>query len=189
MSRTSVRILAAAIVAILLLADAPAQAASISKTFNAKASVTANCLMSAVGDLSFGAYDPVVANATTGLSGNTSFTLTCTRGSSPVISLSVANANFAKNLAGKRAMNNGTTAPAAGNYLSYDLFVPNGVGDASTAAPSVVYWGDNTSGTSTFSPSVPTVASQTVTIFGTVPPGQDVAAGNYTDSVTATVNY
>ena len=74
MPRTSVRILAAAIVAVLLLANAPAQATAISKNFNATASVAANCQMSAVGDLSFGAYDPVVANATSGLSGNTSFT-------------------------------------------------------------------------------------------------------------------
>src|SRR2546427_6002930 len=189
MPRKSVRILAAATIAVLLLANAPAQATAISKNFNATASVAANCQMSAVGDLSFGAYDPVVANAASGLSGNTSFTLKCTRGASPLISLSVSNANFGQNVAGKRAMNNGTTSPAAGNYLSYDLFVPNGVGDASTAAPSVAFWGDNTSGTSTFSPSVPTISAQTITIFGSVPPGQDVAVGRYTDSVTATVNF
>jgi spore coat protein U-like protein len=189
MPRTSVRILAVVTVAVLLHASAPARAATVSNNFNAKASVAANCQMSAVGDLSFGAYDPVVANATSGLSGNTSFTLKCTRGASPVISLSVSNANFAKNLAGKRAMNNGTTSPATGNYLSYDLFVPNGVGDATVTSASVAYWGDNTNGTSTFAPSVPTVATQTITIFGSVPGGQDAVAGNYTDSVTATVNY
>ena len=99
MPRTSVRILAAAIVAVLLLANAPAQATAISKNFNATASVAANCQMSAVGDLSFGAYDPVVANATSGLTGNTSFTLKCTRGASPVISLSVSNLNFGQNVA------------------------------------------------------------------------------------------
>jgi len=184
MSRTSVRILAAATIAVLLLANAPAQATAISKNFNATASVAANCQMSAVG-----AYDPVVANATSGLTGNTSFTLKCTRGASPVISLSVSNLNFGQNVAGKRAMNNGTTSPAAGNYLSYDLFVPNGVGDATATAASVAYWGDNTSGTSTFAPTVPTVATQTITIFGSVPGGQDVVAGNYSDLVTATVNY
>src|SRR5439155_1411089 len=83
-------------------ANAPAQATAISKNFNATASVAANCQMSAVGDLSFGAYDPVVANATSGLTGNTSFTLKCTRGASPVISLSVSNLNFGQNVAGKR---------------------------------------------------------------------------------------
>ena len=103
MPRHSVQMLAAAVAAVLLLADAPAHATAISKNFNATASVAAKCVMSNVGDLNFGAYDPVVANATTGLAGNTSFTLTCTRGSAPIISLSVANANFGQNIAGKRA--------------------------------------------------------------------------------------
>ena|SRR5438132_14247503 len=187
MSRNSLKVFTAAAFALLLLADAPARAGSANQTFNATASVAAKCLMSSIGDLSFGAYDPVVTNASTGLSGNTSFTLTCTRSASPVISLSLANGNFGQNLAGKRSMNNGT--PGAGNFLSYDLFVPSSVGNASTATPSVVYWGDNTSGTSTFSPSVPSVAAQTVTIFGSVLPGQDVATGTYSDSVTATVNF
>jgi spore coat protein U-like protein len=188
MSRKSVRILGAAILAVLLLADTPAQAAgSDNKTFTVRASVALNCQMSSVGDLNFGAYDPVVANASTGLTGNTSFTLKCTRGATPVVSLSIGNGNFGQNIAGKRAMNNGTAG--AGNYLSYDLFVPNGVGDAATAAATAAYWGDGTSGTSTFAPSVPTVATQTITIFGSVPATQDVAAGNYSDSVTATVNW
>src|SRR5438067_9136363 len=160
MSRTSVRILAAATIAVLLLANAPAQATAISKNFNATASVAANCQMSAVGDLSFGAYDPVVANATSGLSGNTSFTLKCTRGASPVISLSVSNANFGQNVAGKRALNNGTTSPAAGNYLSYDLFVPNGVADATATAASFPYSGDHTNRTSILAPTIPTASTQ-----------------------------
>ena len=187
MSRNSIPKFAAAAAAVLLLADAPAHAGTVSKTFNATASVAAKCVMSNIADLAFGAYDPVVTNASVALPGNTSFTLTCTRNASPVISLSVAGANFGQNIAGKRSMNNGTVA--AGNYLSYDLFVPSGVGDSSTATPTIAYWGDGSSGTSTFAPSVPTVAAQTVTIFGTVIGGQDVPVGTYTDSVTATVNF
>jgi len=156
MSRNYLKIFTAAAFALLLLADAPARAGSANQTFNATASVAAKCLMSSIGDLSFGAYDPVVTNASTGLSGNTSFTLTCTRSASPVISLSLANGNFGQNVAGKRSMNNGTAG--AGNFLSYDLFVPS-------------------------------IAAQTVTIFGSVLPGQDVATGTYSDSVTATVNF
>jgi spore coat protein U-like protein len=187
MSRKTMKLLAAAAGAVLMFANAPAQALQVSKTFNATASVSAKCVMSNIGDLAFGAYDPVVTNASVALAGSTSFTLTCTRGATPAIELSVANANYAQNLAGKRAMNNGTNA--AGNYLSYDLFVPNGVGDSSTATPTIAYWGDATAGFSTFSPSVPSVAAQTITIFGAVPGGQDVNTGTYTDSVTATVNF
>lgn len=187
MFRKSIHMIAAVAAAMLLLADAPARAASVSKTFNATASVSAKCVMSNVADLSFGSYDPVVTNASTALPGSTSFTLTCTRNASPVVSLSVANANFGQNVAGKRAMNNGTNA--AGNYLSYDLFVPSSVGDTSTASATIAYWGDGTSGTSTFAPPVPNVSAQTVTIFGSVIGGQDVEIGTYTDSVTATVNF
>jgi spore coat protein U-like protein len=187
MSRNYLKIFTAAAFALLLLADAPARAAgSVNQTFNATASVAAKCVMSSIGDLAFGAYDPVVTNASTGLTGNTTFTLTCTRNSLPVISLSLAN-NFGGNIAGKRSMNNGSSG--AGNFLSYDLFVPNGVGGPGTANPSAAYWGDGTSGTSLFSPSVPDINAQTITIFGTVLPGQDVATGTYSDSVIATVNF
>jgi spore coat protein U-like protein len=187
MSRKTTPMLAATAFAVLLLADAPAFAGTASKTFNATASVAAKCVMSNIANLDFGSYDPVATNASTDLPGNTSFTLTCTKGASPVLSLQVAGANFAGNLAGKRSMNNGTAS--AGNYLSYDLYVPSGVGAAGSVSATASLWGDGTSGTVTYSPSVPSVAAQTITIFGAVTAGQDVPVGSYTDSVTATVNF
>jgi len=64
------------------------------------------------------------------------------------------------------------------------------VGGPGATSASPAYWGDGTSGTSTFAPSVPNINAQTITIFGIVPPGQDVAVAlNYSDSVTATVNF
>jgi spore coat protein U-like protein len=189
MNRKSIHMVAVVAAGALLVADAPAYATAINKTFNATANVAAKCVMSNVGDLAFGAYDPVVTNAGTDLPGSTSFTLTCTRNASATISLSVGNANFGQGLAAKRAMNNGTTAPATGNYLSYDLYVPSGAGNSGTASPTAALWGDGSGGTATFSPSVPSVAAQTITIFGAVLAGQDVAVGAYTDSVTATVNF
>ena len=190
MPRNSVKLLTAAAFALLLLADAPARAAgSVQQTFNATARVDGVCVMSTIGDLAFGTYDPVSANASSGLTGNTTFTVTCTRNASPVIISLSLSSNFGANIAGKRAMNNGS--PGAGNFLSYDLFVPSGVGGPGSTSASAAYWGDGTSGTSTFPvPSVPSISPQTITIFGTVLPSQDVAvAANYSDSVTATVNF
>ena len=115
MSRKTTPILAATAFAALMLADAPAFAGQVTKTFNATASVAANCVMSNIANLDFGAYDPVVANASAALPGNTSFTLTCTRGASPAISMSLGGPNFGGNLAGKRSMNNGTTTNGMGN--------------------------------------------------------------------------
>jgi len=187
MSRKTTPLLAATAFAVLLLADAPAFAGTATKTFNATASVAAKCVMSNIANLDFGSYDPVVNNASTDLPGNTSFTLTCTKNASPLITMSLANANFGQGLAAKRSMNNGTAAP--GNYLSYDLYVPNGVGAPATATPTASLWGDDSGGTTHFGPSVPSVAAQTITIFGAVTAGQDVPVGAYTDSVTATVNF
>ena len=187
MSRKSSPMFALTTLAVLFLAGSPAGAGQATKTFNATASVAAKCVMSNVANLDFGSYDPVVTNASADLPGNTSFTLTCTKNASPSISLSIGNANFAGNLAAKRSMNNGTAS--AGNYLSYDLYVPSGVGAPASVSASATLWGDGSSGTSSFAPSVPSVAAQTVTIFGAVKAGQDVPVGAYTDSVTATVNF
>src|SRR5258706_3172725 len=110
MSRKTTPMLAATAFAVLLLADAPAFAGTVTKTFNATASVAAKCVMSNIANLDFGSYDPVVTNAGADLPGNTSFTLTCTKSASPSISLSLGNSNFGANLAAKRSMNNGTAS-------------------------------------------------------------------------------
>ena len=187
MSRKSSPMFALTTLAVLLIADAPAWAGQATKTFNATASVAAKCVMSNIANLDFGSYDPVVTNASADLPGNTSFTLTCTKSASPSISLSLGNSNFGGNLAAKRSMNNGTAS--AGNYLSYDLYLPSGVGAPASVSASATLWGDGSSGTAGFAPSVPSVAAQTITIFGAVKAGQDVPVGTYTDSVTATVNF
>jgi spore coat protein U-like protein len=188
MSRKTTPILAATALAVLLLADAPAFAGSAFKDFNATASVAANCVMGNINNLDFGSYDPVVANASAALPGSTSFTLTCTRGTSTaVVSMNLGNA-LGGNAANpnKRSMNNGTAT--AGNYLSYDLFIPSGVGGSATATANL--WGDNTNGTVTFPvPAVPTLSAQTIVIYGAVAAGQDVPVGSYTDTVRATVNF
>jgi spore coat protein U domain-containing protein, fimbrial subunit CupE1/2/3/6 len=65
--------------------------------------------------------------------------------------------------------------------LTYNLYL-----DASRTT----IWGDGTGGSQAYSNSSP-VKNQniTVTIYGRVPAGQDVTAGSYSNTITATINF
>lgn len=77
---------------------------------------------------------------------------------------------------GPRYMLNGPTT-----QLDYNLFLD--------PADSIV-WGDGTGGTSIYGPTAVTNdQTVTLTIYGMIPAGQDVPAGSYSDSITATINF
>ena len=65
------------------------------------------------------------------------------------------------------------------DIMNYNLY---------TDAARSTIWGDATSGTSHYGPIKP-IVTDTITIFGRVPAGQDATAGNYTDTVIATINF
>ncbi|HVV81425.1 MAG TPA: spore coat U domain-containing protein [Kofleriaceae bacterium] len=50
-------------------------------------------------------------------------------------------------------------------------------------------WGDGTGGSTTYGPVHPRNGVNTVYLYGKIPPGQDVGAGVYTDTVTVTVMF
>jgi spore coat protein U domain-containing protein, fimbrial subunit CupE1/2/3/6 len=156
----------------LLAAAAPAFAGSATSTFSVTASVASNCTISTT-SIAFGAYDPIVANATTPLDTTGSVTITCTKGAATTIGLNAGN-NSANATGTTRAMKSGS------DYLSYEIYQDSG---RSTV------WGN--SGAGLFTPAVaPDKAPRTFTMYGRVPAGQDVpASGSYTDTVTATVNF
>jgi spore coat protein U-like protein len=150
-------------------------AGTANSTFATKAQIVSTCTMS-VADLDFGTYDPFAAAAKTG---STDVTVTCTRGSDPVISLD-SGGHFT---AGQRAMITG--AGGVGNQLVYDLFQPNTAGAAGVATSNP--WG---SGATAFDVGNATDKSaRTVKLFGSISPGQDATVGVYADSVVATVNF
>ena len=65
--------------------------------------------------------------------------------------------------------------------LSYNLF-------RDAARTSI--WGDLSAGTSAYiDSSPPNNQDITVTIYGRIPPGQDISAGSYTDTITVLVNF
>jgi spore coat protein U-like protein len=146
--------------------NAAAQSASANLTVTA--TVTNNCTISTT-PLSFGTYDPVGANASANLDGVGSVVVACTKGKDANIGLDL----------GSNA--NGTTRRMAsgGEFLSYELYSDSG---RSTV------WG-NASGSWQATGAAPSKAARSFTVYGRVPSNQDVPAGNYADTVLATVNF
>ena len=136
------------------------------------ATVSANCTIS-TGAVAFGAYDPIVTNASSALDGAGSVSVTCTTGSAPVITLGQGanSGSGSTDAAPVRRMLSGSS------YLSYALY--------SDAGRSTV-WG-NTAGTGVSRTG--TGAADALTVYGRVTAGQNVPSGNYSDTVVATVTF
>lgn len=173
-SFTSMRVSRVVIgLAVLLAAAAPAFAGSAPSSFSVTASVANNCTISTT-SIVFGAYDGIVANATTPLDAAGSVIITCTKGAATTIGLN-AGLNGAGATGGMtRAMKSGTA------YLNYEIYKESG---------RTTVWGNVAPGLLT--PAVaPDKNPRTFPTDGRVPAGQDVPAGaSYTDTVTATVNF
>jgi len=152
-----------------IVVSAPAFAASATANLNISASVTAVCTIT-TSPVAFGAYDPVVANASTDLTAAGSVDVSCTKGTASTIDLGNGG-NFA---AGSRRMGSGS------DFLGYALY--------KDAARTQV-WGTGLAGGTTMAYNAATKASTAVPVYGTVPQNQDVTVGAYADVVLATINY
>ena len=141
---------------------------SASQQLQVLATVVKRCTITTT-DVSFGNYDPIVANQAVPLDGAGSVTVTCTQGAVATISIDT----------GSNAQ--GTTRRMAGGpqFLNYDLYK-----DAGRAA----VWGNTGVAAMTLS-AAPSTAPRTYQVFGRVPPAQDVAAGSYLDRTLATVDF
>lgn len=172
------QLLVSATTMILLVAPAtPLFAASSAGVgLSVTASVTAKCLVSSTTVVAFGAYDPVVTNASGGsdLDGTGSVGVKCTPGNGTSISLD-SGANASGN---QRRMQGPTGSSSA--FLNYNLFSDS----ARTTA-----WGNGSNGASSFAiTAASNAAERTFTVYGRVPKGQDVNVGSFTDTVQVTVN-
>jgi spore coat protein U-like protein len=169
--------------ALALVAIAPAAFAAGSATsdLGVSASVAANCTITTA-PVAFGAYDPVVANASTPLNHNGSVTIACTKGSGPTVTLGLGS-----NPSGStRRMKGGTSS----DFLTYELYKPPDTNPGTTCTyPGTVVWG--TSGANIFTPTAsPGKDARTYNVCGTVAANQDVTVdASYTDTVVATVNF
>ena len=160
--RTFTRIAAAGVVVAGL--TSAAEAANATASLTVAASVANNCTI-ATTQLSFGAYDPVGANATADATGSGQVLIACTKGASANIAL--GNGGGAD--ANSRRLASGT------NYLPYQLYKDDG--------------GVWSSGTGAITYTSLTKAQQTMAVQGKIAAGADVPAGTYSDTIVATVNF
>ena len=148
------------------LVPASSQAATASATLTVHAHVVRNCIIRAV-TVDFGDYDPVVANAQQPLDAVGAIEVNCSKGITPKVTLGVG-----ANAAGQtRRMKSGN------EYLEYELY-----SDISHAT----IWGTGTDA-KTFHTSTGPSITRIEMVYGRAVGGQNLPAGDYNDTVTATV--
>lgn len=144
-----------------------ANAATDTDTFDVTVTVIAACDISAT-DHDFGTYD---ALSPTPLDSTSTISVTCTSGASYSVALSAGTTGGGT--IADRLMTDGV------NTLDYNLYTNAGYGTV---------WGDG-SGASAEVAGTGSGASQDLTVYGRMPAGQGEPAGDYSDTVTATITY
>jgi len=157
--------------AMLGIAVAPMALAAGDSTasLTVNATVSNNCTIT-TSALTFAAYDAVVANATANSDGTGRVTVACTKGSAPSIGLATGSAASGST----RRLSDGS-----GNFLVYERYQ-----DSSRS----VSWSTSGNGLLT-TPAAVSKAARDFTVYGRIASNQDVPAGNYGDTVVATVNF
>lgn len=127
------------------------------------------CTFGSITGVNFGSYDVFNPGPTKG-TGTISYSCKKTGGVRNVtMSLSTGSGTFAN-----RTLRTGS------NVLNYNLY-PD-------AANSQV-WGDGTGTTYLYTTDPVDNRLYTLTVYGTIPAGQDVGVGSYTDTITVTMNF
>lgn len=126
--------------------------------------VVANCTISAA-DLSVSGYDTIVAHKNADFDNQSSLTVACTKDTSAEVTFNEGG-NTSRKL-----------KDLSGNLLDYELYTDQAGG--------AVWGSDKLSGKTI----VGTGEDQIVPVYMRVSQGQNVPAGTYTDSVTATITF
>ncbi len=157
---------------------AQSEAGTATTTLPVSASVSANCVITTTSALNFGAYDPITANVSTALIATGILSVACTKGASGL--------SIGLNLGGNTS--GGQRYFDANHTFSYNVYKPSSnIPNAGCAYASP--WGDNL-GVNTFSISNSTSkTARTYNVCGQIPAGQDVAIGNYSDTITAKIYF
>ncbi|AYD02236.1 spore coat U domain-containing protein [Neorhizobium sp. NCHU2750] len=160
-------IIAAGIAISFFAAAGPALAQTATTTFNVTMTITSSCQINSATNMDFGSSGVIAANR----DATSTITVQCTNGTGYTIGL-----NAGSTTGGTIATR--LMSGAGGATIGYSLY--------SDVARNT-YWG-NTIGTNTVS-GTGNGAAQPYTVYGRVPPQTTPAAGPYTDTVTATLNY
>ncbi|MDH6057522.1 Csu type fimbrial protein [Umezakia ovalisporum] len=154
---------------------APAMAGTATSNVEVTATVSLTCTISA-NTIAFGNYDPIGTNATAPLEGTGTLTTTCTDGSATIVTLSQGNNPEASSTDAEPRRRLGNSN-GNNDFLSYEIF---------TGETRVANWG-NTPNSSVMVSG--TGQQVNTTIYATIPAAQNVSSGNYTDTVTATIDF
>ncbi len=139
-------------------------------TFTVSTHIRASCSISA-GDLAFPDYDPMDTSDTVGTS---TITLTCSKNSAYTVTLS---SGGSPSYAARRM-----TGATHGDLLSYNLYT--------ASPPSTNVWGDATApAANKVTGNAPDKNAFGLTVYGSIPAGQDMSVDTYTDSITAEVTF
>lgn len=163
--------MAVAIVAgVTMLSVVGANAAEhLAATIEVSATVASNCRLT-VNPLVFGSYDPLGSNSISALDATTPLMLTCTRDTQASI-----NMDSGKNAVKGSPQRFLASGPPQLGYLVFrDSARTQNWGIGADALEFVSSGGKD---------------GQSLTVFGRIPPGQEVPAGVYSDVLTATVDF
>src|SRR5437867_12088378 len=122
-----------------------ALAGSSTRSLNITATVAQTCSVSATSTLAFGAYDPVVANASSALAGTGSVSIKCTKGSSGI----TIDLDAGPHASGTQRRLQGATVTT--ELMNYGMTQPTTTSPSSSSAGSPVW--DATGGGSGDTPS------------------------------------
>ena len=166
--------------AALLSIGATAFAATAPANIAVSATVSTACTIMAT-PLAFGDYDPIGANATADKTGTGTVSVACAKGAATL----TIGMNFGTHVAGttQRQM----LGPVATDLLSYNLFQPSS-NVPGAACPGTIPWTTTAPGLLVLT-TAPSKVARVYNVCGTIPMGQDASAGNYTDTVIATLNF
>ena len=162
---------AALAAALIALPAAALASGSQSSTVTVNGTVVANCVgFAQANQLNFNPYD--VFGTSADLT-STSYSINCTKGSAPTITIDGGQ----NSSGGNRFMSDGS-GHAAG-LLLYNLFQDTGNTSAWPIGSAVTEAGHGSGASET----------TTITVSGQIPAGQDVEVGSYSDSLQVTLNF